>query len=312
MLERSGGQVVPLSEEQLEAAWRSLAREEGIFLRARQRRRHCSRSRRLGLRGRCGSSASSRATASGRPDAVGSTDPGPTAPATTANHRPRLSTVRAPPSNSGTSSSSRPATSPRRPRHTSACVRFELPRPRRTAGASSSPTASRRLAGSAPAPRVIALGLVAAAIVGEAGAHGGRAARARGRAGRTRRQPRRGPRRGRLPDVGDAHRADRGHRHLATPVAVIPAGRGADSRHRGPRCRDTVPHADAAFSAGQGGAPQAPRSRARFRRALRGGASHDRLHEPYRAECSATRPGDPRAATRGRTRRDLCPAPARR
>jgi threonine synthase len=31
VLERSGGQVVSLSEEQLEHAWRSLAREEGIF-----------------------------------------------------------------------------------------------------------------------------------------------------------------------------------------------------------------------------------------------------------------------------------------
>jgi threonine synthase len=31
VLERSGGLVVPLSEEQLEAAWRSLARDEGIF-----------------------------------------------------------------------------------------------------------------------------------------------------------------------------------------------------------------------------------------------------------------------------------------
>ncbi|HUQ21476.1 MAG TPA: pyridoxal-phosphate dependent enzyme [Gaiellaceae bacterium] len=31
VLERSGGQVVSLSEEQLERAWRSLAREEGIF-----------------------------------------------------------------------------------------------------------------------------------------------------------------------------------------------------------------------------------------------------------------------------------------
>jgi threonine synthase len=31
VLERSGGQIVSLSEEQLERAWRSLAREEGIF-----------------------------------------------------------------------------------------------------------------------------------------------------------------------------------------------------------------------------------------------------------------------------------------
>jgi threonine synthase len=31
VIERSGGQIVPLSEEQLERAWRSLAREEGIF-----------------------------------------------------------------------------------------------------------------------------------------------------------------------------------------------------------------------------------------------------------------------------------------
>ena len=31
VLERSGGQVVPLSEAQLEQSWRSLAREEGIF-----------------------------------------------------------------------------------------------------------------------------------------------------------------------------------------------------------------------------------------------------------------------------------------
>jgi threonine synthase len=31
VLERSGGQIVSLSEDELERAWRSLAREEGIF-----------------------------------------------------------------------------------------------------------------------------------------------------------------------------------------------------------------------------------------------------------------------------------------
>ena len=58
---------------------------------------------------------------------------------------------------------------------------------------------------------VIALGLVAAATVGEPGADRRRAARARTPARGPRRQPRRRARRGRLPDVGDANRPDRRH-----------------------------------------------------------------------------------------------------
>ena len=67
----------------------------------------------------------------------------------------------------------------------------------------------------------------------------------------------------------------------ATPVAVIPAARGltAESRAALPA---TVPHADAAFSAGRAallGAALASRSTDLFEAAL-----EDRLHEPYRAE----------------------------
>jgi homoserine kinase len=67
----------------------------------------------------------------------------------------------------------------------------------------------------------------------------------------------------------------------ATPVAVIPAARGltAESRAALPQ---TVPHADAAFSAGRAallGAALAGRSANLFEAALQ-----DRLHEPYRAE----------------------------
>jgi homoserine kinase len=67
----------------------------------------------------------------------------------------------------------------------------------------------------------------------------------------------------------------------ATPVAVVPAARGltAESRAALPQ---TVPHADAAFSAGRAallGAALASRSADLFEAAL-----DDRLHEPYRAE----------------------------
>jgi homoserine kinase len=67
----------------------------------------------------------------------------------------------------------------------------------------------------------------------------------------------------------------------ATPVAVVPAARGltAESRAALPK---TVPHADAAFSAGRAallGAALANRSIDLFEAAL-----DDRLHEPYRAE----------------------------
>jgi homoserine kinase len=66
----------------------------------------------------------------------------------------------------------------------------------------------------------------------------------------------------------------------ATPVAVIPAARGltAESRAALPT---TVPHTDAAFSAGRAallGAALASRSADLFEAAL-----EDRLHEPYRA-----------------------------
>ena len=66
----------------------------------------------------------------------------------------------------------------------------------------------------------------------------------------------------------------------ATPVAVVPAARGltAESRAALPQ---TVPHADAAFSAGRAallGAALASRSADLF-----GAALEDRLHEPYRA-----------------------------
>ncbi len=69
----------------------------------------------------------------------------------------------------------------------------------------------------------------------------------------------------------------------ATPVAVIPAARGltAESRAALPK---TVPHGDAAFSAGRAallGAALASRSADLFEAALA-----DRLHEPYRAESS--------------------------
>ena len=69
----------------------------------------------------------------------------------------------------------------------------------------------------------------------------------------------------------------------ATPIAVIPAARGltAESRAALPK---TVPHADAAFSAGRAallGAALASRSADLFEAALT-----DRLHEPYRAESS--------------------------
>ena len=67
----------------------------------------------------------------------------------------------------------------------------------------------------------------------------------------------------------------------ATPIAVIPAARGltAESRAALPA---TVPHADAAFSAGRAallGAALASGSPDLFEVAL-----EDRLHEPYRAE----------------------------
>ena len=39
MLDRSGGQIVSLPKAELERAWRSLAREEGIFCEPAQRRR---------------------------------------------------------------------------------------------------------------------------------------------------------------------------------------------------------------------------------------------------------------------------------
>ena len=66
----------------------------------------------------------------------------------------------------------------------------------------------------------------------------------------------------------------------ATPVAVIPAARGltAESRAALPH---TVPHADAAFTAGRAallGAALASQSAELFEAAL-----EDRLHEPYRA-----------------------------
>jgi homoserine kinase len=69
----------------------------------------------------------------------------------------------------------------------------------------------------------------------------------------------------------------------ATPVAVVPAARGltAESRAALPK---TVPHADAAFSAGRAallGAALASGSAELFEAALA-----DRLHEPYRATSS--------------------------
>jgi homoserine kinase len=67
----------------------------------------------------------------------------------------------------------------------------------------------------------------------------------------------------------------------ATPIAIIPAARGltAESRAALPT---TVPHADAAFSAGRAallGAALGSRSADLFEAAL-----EDRLHEPYRAD----------------------------
>ncbi len=67
----------------------------------------------------------------------------------------------------------------------------------------------------------------------------------------------------------------------ATPIAIIPAARGltAESRAALP---ETVPHADAAFSAGRAallGAALGSRSADLFEAAL-----EDRLHEPYRAD----------------------------
>ena len=87
---------------------------------------------------------------------------------------------------------------------------------------------------------------------------------------------------GRLPDLGNADRPHRGHR----------SGDADRSRARAPR-RDrrsraalpsTVPHADAAFSAGRAallGAALASNSAELFEAAL-----EDKLHEPYRAESS--------------------------
>lgn len=69
----------------------------------------------------------------------------------------------------------------------------------------------------------------------------------------------------------------------ATPVAVVPAARIETSASRAALPR-TIPHADAAFTAGRAallGAALASRSADLFEAALA-----DRLHEPYRAESS--------------------------
>ena len=67
----------------------------------------------------------------------------------------------------------------------------------------------------------------------------------------------------------------------ATPIAVVPAARVSTAASRAALPKD-VPHADAAFSAGQAallGAALASSSAELFAAAL-----EDRLHEPYRAE----------------------------
>ena len=112
-----------------------------------------------------------------------------------------------------------------------------------------------------------------------------------------------------LPDLGNADRPDRRHdrRHADRGH---PGSARSRRRRRAPRCRETVPHADAAFSAGRAallGAALASGSADLFAAAL-----DDRLHEPYRAATFAAARSDPRAAARGGRSARRSPAPARR
>ena len=155
---------------------------------------------------------------------------------------------------------------------------------------------------------VIALGLVAAAIVGGAGADGRRAARARARARGPRRQPRRGARRRRLPDLGNADRPDRGHdsgdADRGRPGRARPDGR-VESRAAGDR-----PPRRRRLHRRTGGAARR-RAREQVGRSLRGRPRRPPARALPRRGRAAARPGSRAAARRGRSAR-RSPAPARR
>ena len=304
VLDRSGGQIVSLSEAELERAWRSLAHEEGIFcepasaagIAARRGDRVARRAGRLrghrprpqghrcGLSRRSGSEPRRRRRTS--------------APASTAP---------APLSTSGTSSSSLPGDEPPRP-HASGRACLRAPRPRRRLELSlhrpdSPGTRARlqRLGGGARAGR--------GGDRRQAGADGRRAARTRDRARGSRRQPRRGAHGRRLPDVGNAHRPDRGHR-----AGDADRGRsgapGRDRRRRGPRFPTPSP-TPTPPSPRDTPRCSAPRSASNSRRPLRGspGRSAARALPRRRAPRSSPRfaPGHPPAHSV-----PPCPAPARR
>ena len=132
----------------------------------------------------------------------------------------------------------------------------------------------------------------------QAGADGRRAARTRNRARRSRRQPRRGAHGRRLPDVGNAHRPDRGHRAGDADRGRSGAsGRdrvieGRASRHRPARRRCLLR-----------GTRRAPRRRAgeQLGRPLRGSPGRSAARALPRRELAAPRPGS-RTATRRRAR----------
>ena len=123
-----------------------------------------------------------------------------------------------------------------------------------------------------------------------------------------RRQPRRGARRRRLPDLGTA--ASRGSQTTpARPDRGRPARATCRDRGRARRAAGRVAHADAA-SPPRARRCSAPRLASGLRE-LFAEAFADRLHEPYRAGCAPLLGGRPRApAGRARSAR-RSPARAR-
>ena len=170
---------------------------------------------------------------------------------------------------------------PRRPRAISASARSSVSLPP-TAGASSSRDNIPQARGLGSSASIVALGLVAASIVGkleltadellaiglELEGHGDNLAAAlAGGVCLTW-----GTRIARIADTTPA-----------TPIAVVPEHRVETAASRA-ALPSTVPHADAAFSAGRAallGAALASNSAELFEAAL-----EDKLHEPYRAESS--------------------------
>ena len=322
-LERSGGAVVALTDEEIA---RRLARARprgGRLLRARLAPPGSPRSTHAGLAP--GSRVVCVVTGHGLKDPrprLAATAAGPVDPTRTRSRR-RAMIVRAPATTANLGpgfdcaggaldlwnelevSDGRRRRRPRPPRR----ARVRAPRAAGRAALPRSPTASRASAGSARARRSIALGLVAGATSPatsrdaeellapgvELEGHADNLAAALA---------------GGVCLTWDARIARVADDAPAAPIAVVPDYDGLDRRVARARCRETVAARGRGVHRRPRGAPRRRRSRP-GRRELFAAALDDRLHEPYRGATRAA----PRASARRPARRarsaPRSPAPAR-